>query len=127
MRKHPHDRAEKGRIHGTDHGQPFGKFVIPCGSSYLCVIACDGNERNWLDCGFPLPAFDHVSVTVHGEARCPTWEEMCFIKDLFFEEEELAVQFHPPKSKYVNLHKYCLHLWKLVGFDLPLPPARTMA
>lgn len=53
--------------------------------------------------------------------RCPTWEEMCWIKDLFWDEDETVTQFHPPKSKYVNMHKYCLHLWKPVNFEIPVP------
>lgn len=32
------------------------------------------------------------------------------------------VQFHPPKSEYVNLHTYCLHLWKKIGGTFETPP-----
>jgi hypothetical protein len=48
---------------------------------------------------------------------------MCAIKDMFFEPEEAAVQYHPAKSQYVNNHPYCLHLWRPNnGTDLPTPP-----
>lgn len=63
------------------------------------------NGRGW----------DHVSVSY--ENRCPTWEEMCKIKDAFFKEEETAIQYHPAKSEYVNLHPYCLHLWRAQSAD----------
>lgn len=62
----------------------------------------------------------HVSVSL--ARRCPTWEEMCRVKDIFWGEDECVVQFHPPKSEYVNLHPYCLHLWKKIGEKADLPP-----
>lgn len=70
------------------------------------VFSCD---RGW----------EHASVSLKG--RCPTWEEMCSIKDIFWNEDEAVMQIHPPKSEYVNLHPYCLHLWKPVGQDFIRP------
>lgn len=57
--------------------------------------------------------WEHVSVSITD--RCPTWEEMSFVKNLFWGDEDLAVQMHPPKSDYVNNHLYCLHLWRKCG------------
>ena len=37
-------------------------------------------------------------------------------------QDECVVQFHPPKSEYVNLHPYCLHLWKKIGGTFETPP-----
>ena len=37
---------------------------------------------------------------------------MCFVKDLFWDETETVIQFHPPRSEYVNNHNFCLHLWR---------------
>jgi hypothetical protein len=54
--------------------------------------------------------WDHVSVST--STRCPTWEEMSFIKNLFWDDEDCVIQYHPPKSQYVNNHPYCLHLWR---------------
>ena len=64
--------------------------------------------------------WEHVSVSYAN--RVPTWEEMCRVKDMFWNEEECVVQYHPPKSEYVNLHPYCLHLWKPVNTELQRPP-----
>lgn len=64
--------------------------------------------------------WEHVSVSL--SRRCPTWEEMCIIKDIFWDDEECVVQYHPPKSEYVNVHPYCLHLWKKVGVNFETPP-----
>lgn len=64
--------------------------------------------------------WDHVSIAFPN--RCPTWEEMCKVKDLFFYDDETVIQFHPKKSEYVNKHPYCLHLWRKQGEDAELPP-----
>lgn len=68
--------------------------------------------------------WEHVSVS-HGK-RCPTWEEMCFIKDLFFDDEEVVMQLHPRKHEYVNCHPFCLHLWRPTAENpgrIPEPPS----
>ncbi len=66
--------------------------------------------------------WEHVSVSCAN--RCPTWDEMCAVKDLFWTGEETVVQFHPRKSRYVNRHEFCLHLWRRIGGEemFPLPP-----
>lgn len=64
--------------------------------------------------------WDHVSVSFRD--RCPTWEEMCRIKDMFFYPEERCVEYHPPASEYVNFHPYCLHIWRPQHETLPAPP-----
>jgi hypothetical protein len=70
---------------------------------------------------FPDKEWEHVVVS--RADRCPTWEEMCFIKDLFWEPEALVWQYHPPKSQNTSMHPYALHLWRKPGFDFPLPPS----
>lgn len=65
--------------------------------------------------------WEHVSVSL--EYRTPTWDEMCYVKDLFWLPEERVVQYHPPVSEYVNNHPYCLHLWRPTDIELPHPPA----
>ncbi len=65
--------------------------------------------------------WDHVSVSFAD--RCPTWDEMCRVKDVFFSEDEYCVEYHPAKSEYVNQHPYCLHIWKPQNENMPSPPA----
>ena len=64
--------------------------------------------------------WDHVSVSF--SKRCPTWDEMCMVKAIFWSDEECVVQYHPPRSVYVNNHPYCLHLWKSQGVAIEMPP-----
>lgn len=65
--------------------------------------------------------WDHVSVSYPD--RCPTWDEMCMVKDIFFRDDECVAQYHPAKKDYVNLHPYCLHLWRCQDREIPKPPA----
>ena len=65
--------------------------------------------------------WEHVSVSLD-RRRCPTWEEMSLVKDLFWDPEDCVVQFHPPKSQYVNTHPFVLHLWKRTNEIFGTPP-----
>lgn len=73
-------------------------FKIPFEGRDLAVIATDWGK------------WKHVSVSLTN--RCPNWREMCFVKDLFFDDEEECIQLHPKRSEYVNAMPYCLHIWK---------------
>lgn len=65
--------------------------------------------------------WEHVSVSILSHNRSPLWEEMCWIKDQFWDKEDVVVQYHPPESEYVNNHKYCLHMWRPTLADIPVP------
>ena len=79
---------------------------------HLQIIAGDGD------------GWEHVSASL--PHRCPTWEEMCFVKDVFWGVDDCVVQFHPPHAEYVNNHQFCLHLWRRVGGDFEMPPAHLI-
>lgn len=99
MKNCPNTKAERHRRNdilasrdcsGTNNGAfEFGE---------LFVIASDGD------------GWDHVSVS--RVDKTPSWEEMCFIKGIFFKDDEVAMQLHPAKKDYINQHPYCLHLWR---------------
>ena len=76
---------------------------------YFLVVASDG--FGW----------EHVSVSLPSRMRSPTWEEMCWIKSLFWEDNETVIQYHPSEENYVNGHPFCLHLWRPIYVDLPTP------
>ncbi len=99
-RKHP-------VLGDSERGENYGYFEL----GELRIIVSDGQ------CG---EKWEHVSVSLAD--RCPTWDEMNSVKDLFWGPEEIVIQFHPPQSKYVNFHPFTLHLWRLRGFKQPLPP-----
>lgn len=64
--------------------------------------------------------WDHVSVSFRD--RCPTWDEMCRVKDAFFNRDECCIEYHPAQADYVNLYPYCLHIWKPQALEIPKPP-----
>lgn len=66
--------------------------------------------------------WEHVSVRPMNDTM-PTWDDMCLIKDMFWDEEDCVVQYHPPKSEYVNNLDNCLHLWKPIDQEMPMPPS----
>jgi hypothetical protein len=105
-----------------------GQFILPLASLVdrifaLCIVSDGGG-------------WEHVSVSVfrsdliRGRTaldRCPTWEEMCQVKDFFWLPEEATVQFHPRRSQYRNLHPYVLHIWRPIELPLPEPNADFVA
>ena len=67
--------------------------------------------------------WEHVSVAPYKRSYVPSWDDMCKLKDMFFHENECVVQYHPPKSEYVNNLPNCLHLWRPINEALPMPPS----
>ena len=65
--------------------------------------------------------WEHASVSAPG--RTPTWGEMQYVKELFWEPEDVVMQLHPPESEYVDCHPYCLHLWRPLLAEIPVPPS----
>lgn len=111
-------RLEVGRVragfYGSNPGDDFGAFVIKYRGETLRIIASPGDANE------EIP-WEHVSVSLKN--RCPHWEEMCFVKELFWDSEETVMQLHPPKSSWINNHAFCLHLWRPVKQEIPLPPS----
>lgn len=66
--------------------------------------------------------WEHISVSLSVK-RCPTWDECCWLKSVFWDDEDCVVQYHPPKSEYVNYHPHCLHLWRPIHQVIPIPPS----
>ncbi len=82
----------------------------------------DSIDHKWFSFVFSWGmGWEHLSVSTPN--KTPTWDQMCRMKDLFFEEEETCIQYHPKKSEYVNNHPHCLHIWKPIGIDLLTPPS----
>lgn len=120
MRKTPNPKVERFRVRGNG---PFssdmsygnnGAFAIPGPDGGVLICICsDGCD------------WEHVSV--HGEVSggqqyTPSWAEMDFIKQLFFEDDEVVMQLHPAKKDYINVHENTLHLWSPRKQKIPLPP-----
>lgn len=118
--------VEKGRVrdgrYASQPGERNGAFIIqhPKSGQRYQVIVSDGSD--WQALGLPGIPWEHVSVRPIGKERTPNWSEMCWAKGLFWDDGECVVEFHPPKSKYVNTHEFVLHLWRMVDGTFPMPP-----
>ena len=117
MRPMPDERLERARqmalefeMYGESPvGTANGVFAVKRRGAILRMIASDG--EGW----------EHVSVSLVD--RCPTWDEMCYVKDLFWLSTECVMQLHPPERDHVNNHPFCLHLWRPSADNIPRPPA----
>ena len=109
-------RTRKGDDYQTERGDRYGEFVLkaPTGRYLRCLVD-EGSVTRW----------DHVSVSVMDHAgrsaEVPSWEEMCWVKGLFWGPEETVIQYHPPESVRVNIREV-LHLWRPLDEAVPLPP-----
>jgi hypothetical protein len=115
MRKELPEIVEKGRItKGPLASKPGsgmnGAYEIIGPVSLISVIASNGG------------GWEHVSVSVSSRPDIlPGWEEMCFVKDLFWRPEECVLQYHPSEEDYVNIHPSVLHLWRPIDQEIPKP------
>ncbi len=106
-------RVLRGKMGSDSSYGNNGAFIIHCLATRrkLSVIASDGDE------------WDHVSVSISNRPNdIPTWDEMAFIKRLFWAPDECVVQYHPPEKDYVNCHPGTLHLWRPQYEGFPMPP-----
>lgn len=95
-------------------GERMGAFLMPgpCGRA-LKILAADASD--------PVShGWEHVSVST--DKRVPNWIEMCYVKKLFWDNEDTVVQFHPAMADYINCHPHCLHLWRYTKGEFPTPP-----
>lgn len=98
----------------------YGAFTLPSPEPgwTLMIIADNGAEPE-------AKGWEHVSVHARASEkkhRTPTWKEMSFIKRIFWEPEDVVIQFHPKESEYVNTHPSVLHLWRNSTVEFPTPP-----
>lgn len=129
-------RVPRGPFRSTVKDGNNGVFIVPSkgGSDHLKYQVIADDCRNLPEEAKKLynPEttgiyWEHISVGVvwisgsgnsRDEGRCPRWDEMCYIKELFWDDpEDVVLQFHPPASEYVNNHPYVLHLWRAVDIN----------
>jgi hypothetical protein len=85
----------------------FRGYYSTCGKTFVYQFSWG---ENW----------EHLSVSL--AKRTPTWEETCMFKEIFWQDDEVVMQLHSAKKNYINRHNYCLHLWRPVSKEIPLPP-----
>ena len=73
------------------------------GVKLFCVIG--ENEDGW----------EHVSVS-RDDCKTPTWEQMCKVKETFWNDDEVVLQFHSGKDEGIGEIEI-LHLWRPVSVN----------
>lgn len=71
--------------------------------------------------------WEHVSVRIQPQGmetfRVPDWQEMCYVKSLFWDEDDCVAQLHVPNLQSVSImNRYVLHLWRKTDTDYAVPP-----
>lgn len=94
------------------------KWVRPLYMQTYCAEIETKRWRGSVVFGFDEGGWEHVSVSPY-RGKLPTWDDMCEIKDMFWNDDEVVIQIHPKKSEYVNLVDNCLHLWRNKNMELP--------
>ena len=107
-------RLREGPMHSTSHAGNNGAFLLLSKTTEhdLWIIASDG--LGW----------EHVSVhaaNARNKLFVPCWHDMCYLKDVFWDQEDVVMQLHPRSSEYVNMHASTLHLWRPIGQEIPTP------
>lgn len=107
LRKHP-------TMGSDDSYGNNGVFIVHYPGLAITCIASDGLD------------WQHVSVTIPETKKCPSWGIMSFVKNIFWDEEDCVIQYHPPKSVYINNHPDCLHLWRPINKEIPIPDTKLI-
>lgn len=79
---------------------------VRTGQTVIASVDREADGRVWLHLSTALPA------------RLPTYDELAFVKDTWVGREATALQVFAPRSKHVNQHPHCLHLWHCVDGDV---------
>ncbi len=75
----------------------------------LAIICSDGG------------GWEHVSVSKR--TKTPSYEDMCWCKEMFWGPDATVMQLHVPESEHINCHNFCLHLWRPTDSEIPRPPS----
>lgn len=117
MRTNLPTKLEEGRVtsgaYGSEAGDLHGAFLIDGPFGRELKILSSGTDHTY--------GWEHVSVSLAHHMTTPVWEEMCFVKEQFWTDEECVMQLHPPKADYVNNHPGVLHLWRPLRTHIPMP------
>ncbi len=80
-----------------------GTATFDCTSKRLRVL---------LSCSHELDGRAWLHLSVSHQKRIPNWDELVFAKEAFLGDRE-AYKVIPPRSRYVNINPFVLHLYAL--------------
>lgn len=110
-------RVVNGPMASTPEAGNNGMFLIPH-QKYA-------KDRFQVTCSDGM-GWEVVSFTYYKKNKTPTWDDSCYIKDLFWEEEEAVMQLHRPASLRVSERKFVIALMRPIEVEIPQPPVITL-
>lgn len=110
-------------IKNSDRVNNFQPFTLGEGEAYTFYYSFFADRKHTvaaiLGCdehGADGKHFEHLSFHIIGrEGIIPTWEQMCEMKNLVFQDEEECYQVFPKKSQYfhgIGNMKNVMHIWR---------------
>jgi hypothetical protein len=102
-------RVTSGMYGTTPEAGNNGLFMVKLARNQTLRVICS-DKLGW----------EHVSVS--RQDRCPLWDEMCAVKELFWDHEDTVMQLHVPRSSWISNHPNCLHMWRPLDLEIPRPP-----
>ena len=97
------------RRHPSGETGDGGNFMLVIPARGLAIIGSNGG------------GWEHVSVSTR--MRCPTWQELEWVKRQLWSAEDCVMQLHVPVAAHVNCHPHTLHLWRPLETSIPMPPS----
>lgn len=77
-----------------------GRAATQKGLAVIETLNREADGRRW----------HHVSLS--RASRLPSYEDVLLVRRLFIGECAECYQVFPPAARHVNVHPYCLHLWR---------------
>jgi len=101
----------------------YAEFTKGMGDGAAWYRGKNRRDPNWTTVfitGADLDGKRWLHFSIAKPSRLPTWQELVGAKNLFLGEETLAILPFVPKSRWISIHDFCLHLWRCVDGD-PIP------
>ena len=87
-----------------------GHFLVPIEGQTWCIVLSD--REGW----------KHLAIFNATNLMIAPWSVMAMAKDLFYGDDEWAVQYYPPKDHAIGNSAFRLHLWSPLNETLAHPP-----
>lgn len=87
----------------------------------------DGVGRAWefnglfviASCGIMKDNLEWLHISFSRKSKMPSYADLQLVKREFIGNDKKAIMIFLEEENYVNIHKYCLHLW--YSKDNPIP------
>ena len=69
--------------------------------------------------------WEHVSIS--RKSKMPSYDDLVWARQIFWGGNTTVMQLFVPAEDHVNVHPYCLHLWRPMEGEIPRPPRWMLA